>query len=41
MKKHPSAFKLTGELIQKNKEVKDEAVVLYDGMSLYIELLYE
>eukprot|EP00112_Aurelia_sp_Birch-Aquarium-sp1_P024191 Seg752.13 transcript_id=Seg752.13/GoldUCD/mRNA.D3Y31 product="putative L-aspartate dehydrogenase" protein_id=Seg752.13/GoldUCD/D3Y31 len=31
MKKHPSAFKLTGNLVRKNEEVRDQAVVLYDG----------
>ena len=31
MKKHPSAFKLGGYLVEKNKNVVDEAVVLYDG----------
>lgn len=31
MKKHPTAFKLCGDLIEKNKQVSDKAVVLYDG----------
>ncbi|XP_064612812.1 aspartate dehydrogenase domain-containing protein-like [Liolophura sinensis] len=31
MKKHPSSFKLEGELKIKNDEVKSDAVVLFDG----------
>ena len=31
MKKHPSSFKLNGDLAQTNSKVKDQAVVLYEG----------
>ena len=31
MKKHPSAFKLCGELAEKVKLVKDTPVTLYEG----------
>merc|ERR1712203_365176 len=31
MRKHPASFKLEGELRERNREVKDEAVVLYHG----------
>ena len=31
MRKHPSSFKLDGDLKAKNAAVKDEAVTLYDG----------
>ena len=31
MKKHPSSFKLNGNIAEINSKVKDEAVVLYEG----------
>ena len=31
MRKHPASFKLEGELRERNREVTDEAVVLYHG----------
>eukprot|EP00794_Sanderia_malayensis_P014325 gene14325-15815_t len=31
MKKHPSAFKLCGELIEKNNQVMNDPVILYEG----------
>ena len=31
MKKHPNAFKLNGNLAHVNSEVKNEAVILYEG----------
>ena len=31
MTKHPSSFKLNGDLKTKNEEVKDVKVILYDG----------
>jgi aspartate dehydrogenase len=31
MRKHPTSFKLTGYIAELNAQVKDEAVVLYDG----------
>ena len=34
MKKHPSAFKLCGELAEKVKTVTDTPLTLYDGMTL-------
>lgn len=34
MKKHPSAFKLCGELAEKLKTVQDTSVTLYEGMLL-------
>ena len=33
MKKHPSCFKVLGEVAEKNKTVGDIPVVLYDGIS--------
>ena len=36
MKKHPSAFKLQGNLVEKNNGVKDEPVVLYDGENTFL-----
>ena len=32
MKKHPSSFKLSAELEEKNDKVGDDPVVLYEGM---------
>ena len=32
MKKHPSSFKLQGELAEKLKAMSAEALTLYDGM---------
>ena len=34
MKKHPSAFKLCGELVEKVKAVTDTPVTLYEGILL-------
>ena len=34
MKKHPSAFKLVGELAEKVKTVKDTTVILYEGVCI-------
>ena len=31
MRKHPASFKLEGELRERNREVREEAVVLYHG----------
>eukprot|EP00795_Rhopilema_esculentum_P015327 gene15327-6544_t len=31
MKKHPHSFKLVGDLVEKNDNVKDDPVTLYDG----------
>ena len=31
MKKHPTSFKLSGDIAIKNSKVKEEAVVLYEG----------
>ena len=31
MRKHPSSFKLNGDLAEKNARVKDAEVVLYEG----------
>ena len=33
MKKHPSAFKLHGELAQKLTTVKDQPLTLYEGIT--------
>ena len=32
MKKHPSCFKVLGEVAEKNNKVGDEPVILYDGI---------
>ena len=34
MTKHPTCFKLVGDLKTKNEEVVDKPVVLYDGNDL-------
>ena len=35
MKKHPHSFKLVGDLVEKNGNVKDDPVTLYDGKATY------
>ena len=38
MKKHPSAFKLCGELAEKLKTVQDTPLTLYEGKTSVLEL---